>query len=506
MIAWAFILACTSPPPLTEVTLTPSVVVPTTVQLSWTTEQSGRSWAEYGIVDDIGAGDLDRRTPTSLVAGTVHAAHLVGLPAAASVRWRVVTELTDGTQLVSEEQTHTVADVPAGFPELQLEVSEPTAQLQRGYVVTSLIENDGGWAVILDARGRVVWWYDTGHAGQPPPDLQIPGSVAWSGSSLPLNNRLDRTTGSVVMSLYDRQQAVDVATVRRIPLTAMSADDVVTTRMPSGHHDFVLHSDTSTVTWLAYQPARIDGRDWAADAVLQTTEGSQQGTVEQVVWTWLDDFDAEPELTTPDQDRFSYDLADFEWTHSNSLMWLPDVGAYFLMSKFLDCVVRIDADTGRHAWVMGGPFSDFTGPDGAPVWEDLDDSALWSQAHMSHLWLDPSTGRGGLAVFDNGKYRDPDGVGAPSRSRAVAYAFDESTRTVTEVWSATPGSGGFTNLLGDVRRLDASYLVSWSTLPEGIEEIGEDGTVLWRVAPTEDPVNDGLILGRVVWTEELPLP
>ena len=71
---------------------------------------------------------------------------------------------------------------------------------------------------------------------------------------------------------------------------------------------------------------------------------------------------------------------------------------------------------------MGGQYSDFTNPDGTPVWRGLSDVDLWSHAHMSHLW------DGGLAVFDNGFFNG-------DVSRAVEYAYD---RGVTIIGPSNP--------------------------------------------------------------------
>ncbi len=486
-------LACT--PRLAEPTATPGSLVPTTVAVRWSTPEAGQSWVTFGVEDPA-----ERRAEAAVAAARDHEVRLVGLKPGRTYRYEAFTEI-DGRVRSSGIHELTTPAAPPGLPTFELGISEPSATLADQFVATTVIEGlegDGGWAIVLDGDGEPVWWFDTGHAGAVPADL-ADFATAWSGRSLPLANVYDPSSRSLVFSAYDLGQDFDVAVLRRVPIDALSADEVVTTRLRNGHHDFVLHED-GAVGFLGYEYDTIDDVRWVSDAVLETTEGSLSGAGNSRVWSWLQDGPSEPYLFAEAQELFPQPGV-VEWTHSNSLMYVEEARAYFVMSKFLDCIVKVDRDTGRAEWILGGPFSDFTLPSGDPVWEGLTESRLWSHAHMSQLWYDPAAGTGGFAVFDNGSHRAERVAGNDQWSRLALYSFDEASRTVSETWSYVPERGVYTNLLGDVDELPSGHvLASWSNLGRGIEELAPSGEVLWRARP----VARGFITGRAQALPGLP--
>ena len=482
----------------TDVVVTPSELFPTTVALTWNTAEAGRSWVEFGIED------LDRRVDADDLTAN-HEVRLAGLKPGKTYRYQAFTEV-DGTARSSRVGELQVAGLPAELPRLVADPIEPDAVVRQGHVLTSIIEGiqgPGGFVVVLDGDGDIVWWFDTGHAGSIPEDLAEFGVGGWSGRSLPLSSAFDASTQSYVFLAYDLEQSVDVAVLRRIPVDAMSYDDVVVTRLPSGHHDFVFHPEEAAVGYLAYQIESVDGDLWAADAIVETAEASQSPGAVSRVWTWHDDGPDTPSVLHGSMVGFDFPGAEFEWSHSNSLMYNAEADAYFVMSKFLDCLVKIDRSTGRLDWILGGPYSDFTLADGESVWsleEGTPDSRLWSHSHMSDLWYDPATGTGGFVVFDNGDYRSTQVQGRSKWSRLAEFSFDERAGEVQETWSFVHPSGAHTTLLGDLDRLtEDRYLASWSLLDRGLEEIDLDGNPQWRVRPR----NSNYIMGRAVFIDSL---
>jgi hypothetical protein len=239
--------------------------------------------------------------------------------------------------------------------------------------------------------------------------------------------------------------------------------------------------------------------NWASDRILEAPEGASGGFFER--WSWFDDYGQTVGPISPLSGSFTQQsLAQSEWTHSNSLMYDDASGSYFVMSKFHDSLVRVDRDSGETVWTLGGPYSDFTLPGGEPVWNDPYDTALWSHAHMSHLWVDPGGTSGGFVLFDNG-YHYP-AIAGPGFgwSRVSEYRYDELTMTVEKIWETLQPEGRFTPLMGDVRKLDTltpRYLVGWSSLG-CIEELREDGSSAW-----EGCLPLGQITGRTTWYEGL---
>ncbi len=188
-------------------------------------------------------------------------------------------------------------------------------------------------------------------------------------------------------------------------------------------------------------------------------------------FNWFDAYAVDP--WDPEPGEVLVSLGDgIEWTHSNSLM-APDDTSFLVMSKRLDCLLKIDRATGTITWQLGGRYSDFIHPGGGSVWRSLVDNDLFSHAHLSHAW------DGGMVVFDNGDWSDPE------VSRAVEYAFDEDLRTVEEVWSYVEPAGGHTASMGDVKRLPGgNTVIAWSGLGY-VSEVTPDGTVVWELRTTD---------------------
>lgn len=511
----AVLVACT-PNGLGPIDVVPGELVTSTVALRWNTAEPGHSWVEFGL-------DALDRSAQAKSTSSLHEVRIAGLKPGRTYRWQAFTDI-DGRVRRSSVGTLEVAEAPASLPRLEQPIATPDAVMSEGYVLTSLIEGfgsdeGGGWVIVVDADGDIVWWFDTGHHDSSPPDLAGRVPDGWAGRSLPLSSAFDQATHSFTFSAYDLDQRIDVATFRRVPVDALTVDEVVTTRLPNGHHDFVYlpapaEGDPATVGYIAYDYRTLEGDRWASDALVEIQEGSQSAIGIRPVWTWLDDGPAQPTVLHAAQEVGGLNGAEFEWTHSNSLM-LPDgSNSYFLMSKFLDCLVKIDRSNGRAEWILGGPYSDFALPAGDPVWslpEGGDpESALWSQAHMSDLWYDPASGTGGFVVFDNGSYRSTPIAGRTSWSRIAAYGFDEGSRTVEQTWDYVPappqaGPPAYTTLLGDADDLGDTWLTSWSNLrnphPSGLQEIDDAGEVLWHVRPRAP-----MIVGRAEYLPTLSAP
>jgi hypothetical protein len=412
-------------------------------------------------------------------------ARFVGLVAGAEYTFTVEQAGKTGTLV------HRVAGAPTDLPSLEV-TADADHSLAGGVLVTTVIQPDGGWVVAYDDAGRLVWWLDLGHRQASPPDPAFP---TWDGAALPVTSRLQG--GKILVAPYDTAQTVDVGRVWHIPVDAMTRDQITLTRTEFAHHDFVVHDDEGTVAWLAYQFETVGGVRWVSDRVIEAPIGAEAGG--ETTWSWLDDYGVAPSLISPLTPNFVQpQLAEAEWTHSNSLMVADEGRSYFVMSKFHDALVHIDRTTGATRWTLGGPNSDFTLTNGDPVWADPYDTALWSHAHMSHLWYDAVTGMGGFVLFDNGyHYLGKNGLDY-GWSHASEYAFDEGAMTVTKVWDHAQPDGRFTQLMGDVRKLsDDRYLIGWSTLG-CIEEVRSDGSSAWNGC-----VPLGQILGRVTWYDGL---
>ncbi len=408
-----------------------SAVTDAVLDCSWSTAAAVASTLE--VTRDTESWSTD---PTP--AGTAHSASLVGLKAGED--YTVVAHAEDGGAALSSAPL-TVATVrPQWMPDLIV-----TGAPSHPYTLTSMINNGDSYPIILDQDGDFVWWYEAG-----PGRLILSAKAGRDGHSF------------LFLSLQYAQNADEGKIIR----VAFDGSAVTETRAYLGHHDFLEHSDGS-LAFIGYTYRNFGADEWVTDAIRVTDEGNAN-EVNNELFNWFDDYGRPPWVADPAAENFALGDADFEWTHGNSLM-VTDEQHYYIMSKFLDCILKVDLQ-GNVVWQLGGEFSDFTNTDGSPVWLALDDNTLFSHAHMSHMW------EGGMMVFDNGYYRT-DGT---ERSRVVEYAYDEATMEVSEVWSYEEPDAKFTTLMGDARKLDnGNVLIGWSSL-RYISEVTPTGEVVWR--------------------------
>lgn len=437
-------------------TATKSTEVGSVFHVTWTTDQAAESWVEFGL-----DGALDRQTPVQTDV-TDHAHTLLGMKAGRTYTWRAMARLADGTELASESATLTT-DVPSGMSPLTLVTSEPGSTVADGYIQFSQIENDGDtFAVIIDGEGDVVWW----KKGDP--------------NTMIVTSRPSPDGSELLFSQYDLGQTADVSKLFRMRI---DTTQTVETRLLQGHHDFHVWPD-GTVGFLSY--VTDVPNTLASDAIFEVAEGATDADSPSVIFNFLEDYPQDPWFVCEHMPGWAANPSFEEWTHSNSLMVVDD-DHYFLMSKFHDSVLKIERSTGTVVWQMNGLYGDFTGPGGSSLWNAPGETQLWTHAHMSHLWLTPDDPvyEGCMVVFDNGYHMTPE------VSSAVEVCWDEDTMEATEMWRYVEPDGGFTPLMGDVRKLDSTYLIGWANVGH-LDEVSPDGTVLWRV-----DLGQGAVSGRL---------
>jgi hypothetical protein len=150
----------------------------------------------------------------------------------------------------------------------------------------------------------------------------------------------------------------------------------------------------------------------------------------------------------------------WEVIHSNSLMYRPETNHYYLLSKYLDALLKIDRATGEVVWQFGGVNSDML---------VLESQGRWGHPHMSHLW------DGGMMIFDNGHHYDVE------RSRIAEYKWDEELMQARLVWEYWDPEDRFIMMMGDARKLpNGNYLASWFSAGM-ITEITREKEVVWRL-------------------------
>ncbi|MFT4626033.1 MAG: hypothetical protein ACI8PZ_004704 [Myxococcota bacterium] len=451
--------------------VTQSEVIPSVFTVTWAGLE-GDARVEYGEGEAF-----DKSTPAS--GGSDHAIPVLGLAAGDTVRLRGVTETADGPVVCDTIEVE-VPYPPAALKEFTLQVPATGASelaAEDGFVMTTLIQEDTAWTVIMNLEGDYVWWYPT-------PDDAI---VVTSLPSL--------DGAAVQWGEYDREKERDIGVVRRIRL---DGTDETVTRTYLGHHGFIEHPD-GTMGWLALEFRDVDvdagpGETimrLATDRIMEAPIGSSydNDTEPATLFNMFDDSGMFPAVNcghqASDFDRYGeFDI--HEWTHSNSFTYVPDDDSYYIYSKYTDTLIKVTRPAtpggqGEFKWQMSGMDGDFTHPDGSPVWRGAEDSDLWSHGHMSHVWP------GGFALFNNGDHN------AEVVSSIAEYAFDETAMTVEKVYEFRHPEGKHTPAMGDVRKLPGgNYLAGWSTLGT-INEVDPDtDSVVWELQG-----DLGVITGRM---------
>ena len=330
------------------------------------------------------------------------------------------------------------------------------SEVANGFLVLSRFDLRGSEAFVLSGDGSVVW-----RSGDP-------------GDPLKINRvRLAPDGQSVLYAAYDRARREDIGSVTRVDLSTGTV--LSTTRTAEQHHDFVAHEAEGTLSWLSWTYGEstlgLAPIPIASDALRTAAEGSLEEDPTRI-YDFLDHYPEDPFWSCDHMSFNNFAPDHYEWSHSNSLVYVPEQDAYFVMVRYWDAVLKIDRQ-GTLAWQLGGLHGDF----------DLTDP--FHHAHMSEVWP------GGMLIFDNADHADP------SVSGVAEYAWDEATMTADKIWEYRHPEGHFVSHLGDARRLPGgNTLISWGPLGT-LTEITSEGEVVWELE------TDGT-LGRVTWIEALP--
>lgn len=423
---------------------------------------------------------------TPEVDATTGRVTVLGLPAATDLDLTLI--VVDGKKTLTSDPV-AVRVIPARtVPPMQVLTDEAASRcVDGGYVLTTWIGQDGSGVGIVDRRGRWVWTLDI--------------DAAESGVRIG-RARPGRDGASVLYNLADANLEVDLGETVRI---SMDGKTETRTKTYNAHHDFVEMPD-GTQSWLSYDvreltdaefgsasgACSLDGRGFDSDgdgvsdgcnvAVTTVMEGPEgvsddQGTV---VFDLFDDIPQEIVTHGPPDNFLTWA---YDWDHGNSLTYVESEDAYYVMSRWIDTLWKVDRSGGL-LWQMNGEHSDFT------VAADED---RFVHAHMSEAWP------GGMLVYDNHN-ADEDGE-QDGPTRVVEYAFDEGAKTYEAVWTWQPDTS-FDDILGDARRMPVDgcdHVLVTRAADAKLVEVDRDGNVVWELGSTKP----GAILTRSQFLPDL---
>ena len=414
-----------------DVEVTVSEHVGTTVTLSWSSDVGDDASARYGC-----DGELDQQVADDEDGSIDHRVVLWGLLPSADYTF-VVEGSLEGSEVASEG-AFTTGAVPSTLPEVAIEVLDE-ALAPDGMLLTSLITSPLA-VVALDTEGRYRWWH-----------LDDRAQTAIGRATIAPNGQ------AIVYNAFPTYGADPDTPIHEFVQISFDGSLEVRTHTAESHHDFARLEDGS-LTYLAAHIQDVDGADIVGDRIMEL---QPDGTTRQVWSTW-DDVPYDPDEVPPGTD----------WTHCGALRYEASEQAYYVSSRNLSAIWKIERLTGDLLWTLGGPRSDF----------DLQGGGALPIGQHNVEAVDD-----GLLVFDNG---DP----ADLQSRAVEYALDGSE--ATEAWSFTADPAIYNFAMGDVHRFDSgATAVTWSTAGQ-IDVISTAGDVVWRLN-----TDLGAGLAYVTWLE-----
>lgn len=399
-----------------EVTAEVSTVVHTVVTVRWTTTEATRGYVEFG---NDGAYGL--RTPLT-ESGTSHEVVLLGLHADTEAHFRVISVDEGGAELPTDDYTITTGSLPPELPALTV-TGEVKGWIGQYQVVP--IQGTGYAVAVIDDQGQIVW-YDVLDS-----DRNVMRALIAA----------DRQGLVYCLTTVGGEGGTETPSlVRRTSWDGYTVEDLT---FPDMDHDFVELPDG---TYAAIVLTHEDGVPGMADSIV---EMSHDGTTTTRIWnawddTWLREFE-NPEA--------------MNWTHANGLDYDPVDDAYYISSKEIGTITKVDRSTGESLWYLNGNANIFDFTEGSEM------------VRMQHQFeLQP----GGILIFDNG-------TGDRGYSRAVEYTLDEDKMVADEIWSYIRDPSVVVFAKGDVARFaDGTTQVVWSSAGE-IQNVDPDGTVHWQL-------------------------
>ncbi|MBX2796923.1 MAG: hypothetical protein KTR31_04615 [Myxococcales bacterium] len=426
---------------------------PSVVHVEFNTASKADSYVRFALQER--PEEFEHETPINR-AERRHEHLLLGLKAGQPYTYEIVLVRGSGGQVV-HTGTVTTEPPPSILPDLTAETLDVSqSQVVGNYVMFAASDGAGGgpysggnnfFIGIADHEGDWVWWHLL---------PQGKGTV---------NGQPSRDGGSLVWTEYDETRTDPDGRILRMTLDG----EVLSETLADGAHHATVELPDGRFAYLSrsFTPMNYGDRgDVAmADSLVINEEGSQTpGTLLFDQWTdWFGGLGGYPvddgysRCPTLFQQLYG-ETQVCEVTHSNSLAYVEDQGKFYMYARILSALLRIDGETGALEGQMGG---------GSGTDFELPNDELGSKGHFSHIWP------GGMVLFDNGTGYDPQVSGL------TEYAWTPSSLELR--WRYTDPDNGFTNSLGDARKLTGgTYLASWMTMGK-ITEVSRDKEEVWRM-------------------------
>lgn len=402
-------------------------------QYSVTVSGAADVTVEYGTTTNYGMQTSAQSTPSA--GGTV-IIQVAGMKQNTPYHMRAVVSSASG-QIDDTDHTFQTGAIPTNdLPTFQVSAGsgqQPSPGLR---LISALSET---WA--MTPGGDVVWYYKVNAPGSPfhLAKLMPSGHILLLLAFYDPNNSILREVdlaGNTIRELTQGQLQQNLTNAGyNINLVSIDHDVVV---LPNGNWVFIT-SDSRVFTDLPGFPGQTTVQ---GNALVEVDPNNNP------VWVW-DTFDH------LDVNRHPMGFPD--WTHGNSLFYVPDDGSLLFSMRHQNWVLKIDFQNGSGSgdiiWKLGYQ-GDFT-------LQNSNTPADWFYAQHDATIVSPNlTGSFQMGVWDNGNDRVIDDAGDTCNpngppacySTAALFDVDETNMTASRHWSyKTPFSfwGGSVQLLSN---------------------------------------------------------
>ncbi len=329
--------------------------------------------------------------------------------------------------------------LPSNFPEINITV--PTNDTDDGFIFLSNfvvdwrdrdVSQSKPYLLILDNKGEPVF-YRAMRPGLPTMDFKKqPNGLLTYGEWAGIFYAMD--------SSYNIVKTYQAGNGYRT--------DIHDLQVLANDHALLMIYDIQQMDMTAY-----GGQPKATVVGLVIQELDAEGNV-VFQWRSWDHFDFEESTADLTQ-------ANIDYVHGNSIE-LDSDGGLLLSSRAMNEVTKIDLETGKIVWRLGGKANefDFVG----------DPDRFFAQHDARRL------SNGNITIFDN------HAIPGSTFARAVEYEIEEEndTKTATKVWEHR--SGAMSPAMGNVQRLpNGNTMIGWGTFYPTLSEVTADGKIAFEL-------------------------
>ena len=161
---------------------------------------------------------------------------------------------------------------------------------------------------------------------------------------------------------------------------------------------------------------------------------------------------------------------DFDWTHSNSILYDNISQSVYVSIRNLSRITSIDYLTGDINWNLGESMY-MENP-------DFENEIGFSQQHSVQLTLD-----GNLIFFDNGRYQNPE------LSRCIEVGFDQQNEPYL-IWEHILPDSMFTGSRGECDRLESGNSLITAGRTGNVLEVNNNNEIIWHLRALDNNGNN----------------